>query len=88
MRHQLAAPEGHASCRVAIHKALEVVDGCCTADRQQAVGSHLSENPLTIPERLTIVEVEVCDHGHFDDDDRRRREYDCHPVGHMTWAGH
>jgi hypothetical protein len=76
------------SCRVAFHKALEVVDGCCRADQPQAVGSRLSENPLTILERLTIVEVEVCDHGHFDKDGRRHQEYDCHPVGHMTWAGH
>jgi hypothetical protein len=76
------------SCRVALHKALEVADGRCRADQPQVVGSRLSANPLTIPERLMIVEVEVCGHGHFDKDDRRRQEYDYHPVGHMTWAGH
>ena len=76
------------SCRVAFHKALEAVDECCRADQPQAVGSRLSANPLTIPERLMIVEVEVCGYGHFDKDDRQCQEYDCHPVGHMTWAGY
>jgi len=76
------------SCRVALRKALEAVDGCCRADQPQAVGSRLSANRLTIPERLTVVEVEVCGYGHFDKDGRRRQEYGCHPVGHMTWAGH
>jgi hypothetical protein len=75
---------------MAFHKALEAVDEYCRADQPQAVGSRLSANPLTIPERLMIVEVEVevCGYGHFDKDDRRRRGYECHPVGHMTWAGH
>jgi hypothetical protein len=76
------------SCRVAFHKALEVADGRCRADQPQAVGSRLSVNSLTILERLMIAEVVVCGHGHFDKDDRRGQVYDCHPVGHMTWAGH
>jgi hypothetical protein len=88
MAHQLLGREGHANCRVAVHKALEAWDGCCRADQPRAVGNHLSKVLLTSRPWIAVEEVEVCDHGHFDRNVRRHQECDHRLVGRAALDDH
>jgi hypothetical protein len=96
MRHQQAGQEGHVDCVGAIHKVLEVCERHCRADQSQAEGNRLSKTLLTNRAywiAVEGVEVEVCDHGHFDKGVHRPREYVYPVVGHMlsddrSWPNH